>query len=148
MPLLASKATDKPLLVAPLPPLLFFYSFFLCFFLFPVLALTDYLTTTSLSYPFLRCGVGQHKIALAPRDGTYEAMSGDAPLNFVRTVLEEQWHLEPHLSIDARTALVREEVQKLASPFALSYIGLLEYVLPGLQLNAGDLEASLPPGSA
>ena len=91
--------------------------------------------------------VHRHKIALRPRNGTYEAMSGNAALSFVSAVLEEQWNLTGNLSIDSKTALVREEVQKLASPFAMSYIGLLECVIPGLALNAEDLEESLPPGS-
>ena len=74
--------------------------------------------------------INKHKLAIGPRKGKYETMPGDAVLAFVAAILEEQWHLTKEMTVDARTTLVKDEIQRLASPFANKNIALLEYVIP------------------
>ena len=91
--------------------------------------------------------INGHKLSLVPRRGTYEAMPGDSTLCFIATILEEEWGLKGVDAVDARTMLVREKVRKLASPFALRYIHLLDYAIPGLDFSASIADASMPPGA-
>ena len=88
----------------------------------------------------------RHKLALGPRNGLYETMPGDATLAFVAAILEEQWNLKAEMTVDTRTTLVKAEIQKFASPFAQKHIGLLEFVIPGLEFRRGST-TSMPPGS-
>ncbi len=75
-------------------------------------------------------------------------MPGERTLAFVVALLEEQWHLDASMAINARTTLVKAEIAKLASPFVMKHIGLLEYVIEDLSFKLEDDAAeSLPPGS-
>ena len=75
-------------------------------------------------------------------------MPGESTLAFIAALLEEQWNLDSSMAINARTTLVKAEIAKLASPFVMKHIGLLEYVVEGLSFKLGDdAVESLPPGS-
>ena len=90
--------------------------------------------------------LNRHKLSITPRKGSYETLSGDPYLCFIATILEEQFHLTDEMTIDARTALVKSEVQKLGSTYANKNVSLLEFVIPGLAFRR-DSSTALPPGS-
>ena len=73
-------------------------------------------------------------------------MPGDPSLRFISTILEEIWNLKPSMSLDARTSVVKSEVQKLASPFAMKHLGLLEFVIPRLDFRRNSA-ISMPSSS-
>ena len=92
--------------------------------------------------------INRHKLPILPDRGAYETMPGDGTLSFIVAILKEIWQLKEEMPVDVRTQLVKAEVQKLVSPFALKHINLLEYVMPSLDFHKDDdASSSLPTSS-
>ena len=87
-----------------------------------------------------------HKLPVLPNNGNYEVMPGDLTMSFMTAVFKEMWNISDSMTADAKTTIVKAEILRLASPFVVKHMSLMEYVIPNLCFGE-ELASSVPASS-